>query len=314
MAGPAQRAVGANVEPPPASAVRRRRNGARAFAALVAAGLCAAAGALIGYWAGAGPVRARLADSRAAERRLTQSNAVLRGRLVGVEQQLAAVPQLQEQVAALEMQKQQLAQRNERILANTRPLLRSGPPLLAPTLAAPRPVFVQVRPLMPALPAGVKPGARKSAGGPPPFAKSADTGVHPARIAAGPHPELASTGAAHAPSDNRAAEAGGAMALLSPVGASVATDRPAFTWRPMARDTSYVVVIYDASGDEVVRSPALTDATWTPTKALSRGQTYQWEVVAYRDGRRVGRAPQPPAPSAKFTIAASPRSAGAGGL
>jgi hypothetical protein len=89
--------------------------------------------------------------------------------------------------------------------------------------------------------------------------------------------------------------------LLSPVGTTVLSDRPLMRWTPVAGAAKYVVSIFDAKFEKVAESPELTGTDWRVSKALPRGQVLIWQVTADRAGRRL-RAPQPPAPEARFEV------------
>jgi len=89
--------------------------------------------------------------------------------------------------------------------------------------------------------------------------------------------------------------------LLSPVGTTVLTDRPTMRWTPLVGAASYVVSIFDAKFEKLAESPALTGTDWKVSTALPRGQVLIWQVTADRAGRRI-RAPQPPAPEARFEV------------
>ena len=89
---------------------------------------------------------------------------------------------------------------------------------------------------------------------------------------------------------------------LSPVGTAVLSVTPRFSWTAVAGATSYSVAVYDEQFKEVVRSPLVTGASWTPTVVLSRGATLAWQVTAHFPTHDV-LAPQPPQPEARFVVA-----------
>jgi len=78
--------------------------------------------------------------------------------------------------------------------------------------------------------------------------------------------------------------------------------RPTFRWSPQADATHYQVSIYDQELNRVAQSGLVTNVSWQPDAPLKRGAVYQWEVVAYREGQDLGKAPKPPAPEAKFRV------------
>lgn len=79
--------------------------------------------------------------------------------------------------------------------------------------------------------------------------------------------------------------------LLAPTGVVVETERPAFRWSALKGASSYTVMIYDSSLNQVAASNALTTTEWTPSAALPRGRTYIWQVRAVRDGQEVVAPP-----------------------
>jgi hypothetical protein len=95
------------------------------------------------------------------------------------------------------------------------------------------------------------------------------------------------------------ADEGHPIALLSPVGTVVISDRPTFRWRALDGADGYVVKIYDADFNEVAVSPRLSRTVWTATRSLERGRIYSWQVIARVADREV-ISPIKPAPDAKF--------------
>jgi len=75
---------------------------------------------------------------------------------------------------------------------------------------------------------------------------------------------------------------GGALALVGPAGAVVASRRPTFRWRPLKGATSYQITITDpaAGYKEVVSSPQLQGRKWTADRPLERGRVYTWQITA----------------------------------
>jgi anti-sigma factor RsiW len=92
-----------------------------------------------------------------------------------------------------------------------------------------------------------------------------------------------------------------AFHLEAPVATRVLEDRPTFHWTLVPGATSYTVTVQQQDGGDIVSSSALTTATWTPDRPLTRGRTYLWQVAASGGGREVV-APLPPAPPAKFAV------------
>jgi hypothetical protein len=88
------------------------------------------------------------------------------------------------------------------------------------------------------------------------------------------------------------------------MGTTVLSDQPGFRWRPAAGATRYVTAVFDEDFRKVAESPALTAVEWQPQAALPRGRILNWQVTATVNGSPV-RAPQPPAPEARFEVVAS---------
>lgn len=92
-----------------------------------------------------------------------------------------------------------------------------------------------------------------------------------------------------------------AAARLAPAGVVVETDRPRFSWTPVAGAADYVVLVY--RGDrEVARSPRLSDPSWTAGRPLERGGTVQWQVVATLSDGAARTIPAPSEPPALIRI------------
>ena len=89
--------------------------------------------------------------------------------------------------------------------------------------------------------------------------------------------------------------------LLAPVKQVTATDRPTLRWQPLQGAESYEVEIVNEQYEPVLTSPALTDTVWQVPQPLPRGRVYAWQVKALKDGETY-KAPQPPAPLARFRI------------
>jgi hypothetical protein len=94
-----------------------------------------------------------------------------------------------------------------------------------------------------------------------------------------------------------------AFSLLTPVGETVATDRPNFRWLSLKGAVGYQVTITDPAGDyrEVATSPELRATRWSVDQPLQRGRVYAWQVTArtYSGGVKV---PAPEAAEAKFKV------------
>jgi hypothetical protein len=91
--------------------------------------------------------------------------------------------------------------------------------------------------------------------------------------------------------------------VLSPVAERVLSTQPEFHWEAVKGATAYKVEIFTSDYDPAVASPKISATAWTPDKALDRGQTYSWQVTAFRANGDL-TAPQPPAPEARFEVLA----------
>jgi hypothetical protein len=91
------------------------------------------------------------------------------------------------------------------------------------------------------------------------------------------------------------------FALRHPIGETVATAQPEFSWTALPGATGYRVNIYDENFRKITSSPNLTSTAWSGAPPLAPGQVYSWTVTA-RVGARDIREPVPPAPEAKFAV------------
>jgi len=89
--------------------------------------------------------------------------------------------------------------------------------------------------------------------------------------------------------------------LTGPVGTVVSSQRPVFSWKPLAGAEGYSVKIFDEKFSEVMSGDEVSGTSWTPTKPLLRGRTYLWQVAARKGGETV-ISPVRPAPEARFKI------------
>jgi hypothetical protein len=115
--------------------------------------------------------------------------------------------------------------------------------------------------------------------------------------------ELAPPLRAAAPSELRDAGAGGGEAwrVVAPLNQRVLTDRPAFSWKPLAGADGYEVIVTDESLAPVARSGRIGEVHWTPGDPLPRGRRLLWQVRAQRSGGETS-APAPPEPPAVFEV------------
>lgn len=98
-------------------------------------------------------------------------------------------------------------------------------------------------------------------------------------------------------------EAAPAFAPLAPVGTRVSADRPTFRWTAHPGARSYEVAVFDQDLHRSLASGSIAGTEWTPAQALTRGRVYLWQVTAVISRERV-TAPAPPAPEARFEVAA----------
>jgi len=92
------------------------------------------------------------------------------------------------------------------------------------------------------------------------------------------------------------------LEVVQPVGEVVREVRPLLRWKPMSRAINYSVAIFDARLNPVQKSGKLQDVEWVPSRELTRGQVYQWQVTAHlQDGSSLN-APAPPQPEARFRV------------
>jgi hypothetical protein len=91
------------------------------------------------------------------------------------------------------------------------------------------------------------------------------------------------------------------FSLLQPVGTVTLSNRPTFTWQPLAGATSYQVHVLDTDFKVVAESGPVTATSWSPATALDRGVVYLWQVSAVKEGEVV-LTPAAPRPEARFKI------------
>jgi hypothetical protein len=89
--------------------------------------------------------------------------------------------------------------------------------------------------------------------------------------------------------------------LISPISKVIRDNRPTFRWQPLKGADSYVVTVADARLDQVLTSEPLSATVWKMQQPLKYGDTYTWQVTAYRDGEKI-TSPVLPAAEAKFKV------------
>lgn len=87
---------------------------------------------------------------------------------------------------------------------------------------------------------------------------------------------------------------------LGPVGTSVRSARPSFTWSDAGAD-AYTVAVFDENFKEVARSERVKGTSWSPSADLPRGVPLVWQITAYR-GASSETEPKPPQPEARFAV------------
>ncbi len=93
------------------------------------------------------------------------------------------------------------------------------------------------------------------------------------------------------------------FAVIEPVAKVLLADRPTLRWQPLAGATTYEVEVFDESFNSVLKSEHLQTTSWRVSKPLARGRVFAWQVKAIKDGQEF-KAPQPPAPLARFRVLA----------
>jgi hypothetical protein len=90
------------------------------------------------------------------------------------------------------------------------------------------------------------------------------------------------------------------IGALEPQGIVVETTRPQLRW-PTVAGAKSTVLLQPGGTIDVLRSPALTTAEWTPDFDLVRGTVYEWQV-SVETARETLILPAPPAPRALFRV------------
>lgn len=80
------------------------------------------------------------------------------------------------------------------------------------------------------------------------------------------------------------------LRAIEPSRSAVRESRPRFSWAPVRGARSYRVAVFDADYDEVARSEALTQTSWTPPSPLPAGVDLSWHVVAETDAGEISSA------------------------
>jgi len=105
------------------------------------------------------------------------------------------------------------------------------------------------------------------------------------------------------PGDTMRGEGSRETAVVAPDGIVIDDPRPELRWSGSS-GAVYVVSIF-AGDREVDRSAPLRSASWTPARALERGQTYRWQVEGQR-GNQTWIIPPAPQPAPLFALLDEP--------
>ncbi|MDQ6625886.1 MAG: hypothetical protein M3Y69_07085 [Verrucomicrobiota bacterium] len=97
------------------------------------------------------------------------------------------------------------------------------------------------------------------------------------------------------------------LRLLTPVGTCVADGHPQFRWTPQRDAAGYRVAVIATATNATVSSGDLSarQLDWAPDPALPAGETYRWEVEAFRDGEVLARSPAGTDGEARFCVLSS---------
>ena len=99
------------------------------------------------------------------------------------------------------------------------------------------------------------------------------------------------------------------MTLATAAGTFVRSTRPVLSWKAVEGAKSYRVAVFDSRGTVIARGGPMRNTSWTVSRPLQRGATYEWRVVALRP------AEAPPAQAASAeTSPTEPADAGADGV
>lgn len=92
-----------------------------------------------------------------------------------------------------------------------------------------------------------------------------------------------------------------ALSPIGPVGTSVTSVRPTFSWQPVAGARSYSIAVFDDRFQEVAKGTRIASTSWTPDHDLPRDRALAWQITAHRDGSDLV-GPAPPQPEARFQV------------
>jgi hypothetical protein len=89
--------------------------------------------------------------------------------------------------------------------------------------------------------------------------------------------------------------------LVSPIATSVIEMQPLLRWEPLSAATSYSVAVYGSNYQEVLAVKDIRRTDWRVSRALTRGETYLWQVTALKDGKEIV-SPGPGNAEARFRV------------
>jgi hypothetical protein len=92
-----------------------------------------------------------------------------------------------------------------------------------------------------------------------------------------------------------------AFRLIAPTNIVTETDRPTFRWKGLEGLATFRVTIFDEALNKVAESESLTNTQWTVATPLPRGRTYVWQVRASANNREVV-APAPGSSRVQFKV------------
>lgn len=101
----------------------------------------------------------------------------------------------------------------------------------------------------------------------------------------------------------------GALRVVSPVGKVLLSDRPEFRWSAIPGAESYRIEVFDANFSKVAESGKVSGQRWRPPTRLPRGREYTWQVAAVTTDGQTLRAPERPAPDARFLVLSAAKAA-----
>ena len=92
--------------------------------------------------------------------------------------------------------------------------------------------------------------------------------------------------------------------LVAPIGTAVEDVSPEFRWTADSQATGYrITVARSSDGTALLNADVPKDQlSWRATTALTRGETYAWQVQSLQNDSVIATAPAPPQPEARFSV------------